>query len=177
MDRFQSLLIVTFVGTWFPQNMTLVLFLVHFCQIKVGIYWTFGLILKWSTIECDKVQLSTTIQHQLLTSSVLPLSYANTLFWEFSAKKLDLNVREYFFLLPAFLVYLSYLQCVPLLLPMLAVKIGFYFSEKVFLSHEVLVFGLNFGLSIVVVVVYYYMYYHHHLNTTTVILFFFHPFW
>ena len=57
MDWFGILLDVTFVWTELPQIMTLVQYLVHFCQIRIGKYWTFGLILKWSTTE--QLQLRT----------------------------------------------------------------------------------------------------------------------
>ena len=48
---------------------SLVRYLVHFCPIRIGKYWTFGLILKWSTIKCNKVQSSTTERHQLRTAA------------------------------------------------------------------------------------------------------------
>ena len=38
MDRFVIPLIVTFVWTWLPWNMTLVQYLVHLCHIRLGKY-------------------------------------------------------------------------------------------------------------------------------------------
>ena len=44
---------------------TLVRFLVHFCQIRIGKYCTLGLILKRVQLRANEVQLSTIEQHQL----------------------------------------------------------------------------------------------------------------
>ena len=51
------------------RNMTLVRYLVHFWQIRIGTHWTFGLMLKWSTMgafEYNRVQPNSTNSEQHL---------------------------------------------------------------------------------------------------------------
>ena len=105
LDRFVIPFDVTFAWTKFPQNMTLVQYLVQCCQTRIGEWLTFRTKVQSSIIQYNWVQLNTTNSEQeascILMShrgsfeyhlDVLELEHLNfvfTIFWK-SFLRLDL---------------------------------------------------------------------------------------